>query len=366
MQVRPDPGPLRPAGDDRDVVHVALWTRRLLQAQGDEHPRRRPNRRRWSPAGFTGRIGSSSMPDLLGNQHPEQPLQARGAPGARSAAVAAGHPGRHPAAWRPWTGSCSRGATSSSLLGVSRARAAQTDAHVRRQVARALTEDGGRPAERAALLAAVAKRVRDETTDAAGSVGARVETYPRGPARHWRGSGGGAAHRASHRRRNGAERAVKPPGQHRHRRTTAGTRNAHRPDTRGRSKLGAPARGQDGVGGAEPHQDGHRGRRNRRVGAVAATARPAFRDGDLVVLDAGRAEPLDGQVFVVRTGEGVSVKRLRLRDDRWELESDNPTYEPRAVTGQDRLLGQVAWAGPPSAGHKTQSVRGATSSARST
>ena len=43
---------------------------------------------------------------------------------------------------------------------------------------------------------------------------------------------------------------------------------------------------------------------------------PAIRDGDLVVLDAGRAEPLDVQVFVVRTGEGVQVKRLRRTDDR--------------------------------------------------
>ena len=66
---------------------------------------------------------------------------------------------------------------------------------------------------------------------------------------------------------------------------------------------------------------------------------PAIRDGDLVVLDAGRVEPLDGQVFVVRTGEGVQVKRLRRADDRWYLESDNSACEPRAVTGQDRILG---------------------------
>ena len=93
---------------------------------------------------------------------------------------------------------------------------------------------------------------------------------------------------------------------------------------------------------------------------------PAIRDGDLVVLDAGRAEPFDGQVFVVRTGEGILVKRLRRMDDRWELDSDNPAYEPRALTGQDRILGQVAWAGPPSAEHKAQSASGAASGGRST
>ena len=93
---------------------------------------------------------------------------------------------------------------------------------------------------------------------------------------------------------------------------------------------------------------------------------PAICDGDLVVLDAGRAEPLDSRVFVVRTGEGVLVKRLRRTDDRWDLESDNSAYEPRAVTGQDRILGQVAWTGPPSAGHKARSASGAASGGRTT
>ena len=92
---------------------------------------------------------------------------------------------------------------------------------------------------------------------------------------------------------------------------------------------------------------------------------PTIREGDLVVLDAGRAKPLDGQVFVVLTGEGVLVKRLRRTDDRWALESDNPAYEPQAVTDRDRILGQVAWAGPPSAGHKSRSASGAASGGRS-
>ena len=58
---------------------------------------------------------------------------------------------------------------------------------------------------------------------------------------------------------------------------------------------------------------------------------PAICDRDLVVLDMGRAEPLDDQVFVVRTGEGLVVKRLRRRDDPWELKSDNLTYDPRPL-----------------------------------
>ena len=77
---------------------------------------------------------------------------------------------------------------------------------------------------------------------------------------------------------------------------------------------------------------------------------PAIGDGDLVVLDAGRTEPLDGQVFGVHTEEGLVVKRLRRVGDGWHLESDNPAYESRPVAGEERILGQVAWTGPPSAG----------------
>ncbi len=77
---------------------------------------------------------------------------------------------------------------------------------------------------------------------------------------------------------------------------------------------------------------------------------PTIGDGDLVVLDAGRTEPLDGQVFGVHTGEGLVVKRLRRVDDSWHLESDNPAHESTRVTGEERILGQVAWTGPPSAG----------------
>ena len=52
------------------------------------------------------------------------------------------------------------------------------------------------------------------------------------------------------------------------------------------------------------------------------------------VLDVGRADPLDDQVFVVLTGEGLVMKRLRRRDDPWELKSDNPAHESRAVTAR--------------------------------
>ena len=74
---------------------------------------------------------------------------------------------------------------------------------------------------------------------------------------------------------------------------------------------------------------------------------PTIRDGDLAAIDRGRVEPINGQTFAVRTDEGLAVKRLQRIDDRWHLTSDNADYPPRPVTGADRILGQVAWTGPP-------------------
>lgn len=74
---------------------------------------------------------------------------------------------------------------------------------------------------------------------------------------------------------------------------------------------------------------------------------PTLRDGDLAAVDRGRTEPVDGGVFAVRTAEGLAVKRLRRLGGRWHLTSDNAACPPRPVAAADRLLGRVAWTGPP-------------------
>ncbi len=82
------------------------------------------------------------------------------------------------------------------------------------------------------------------------------------------------------------------------------------------------------------------------VRAVGDSMRPTIRDGDLVAVDSGRTDPLDGQLFAVRTDAGLVVKRLRLTAGRWLLTSDNPAHAPRPVREDDRILGQIAWRGP--------------------
>ncbi len=90
------------------------------------------------------------------------------------------------------------------------------------------------------------------------------------------------------------------------------------------------------------------------VAATGDSMLPTVRDRDLLAVDSSRIEPLDGQIFVVQTDAGLVVKRLRRIRRRWHLVSDNSTYEPRAVTESDRIVGQVAGVAPPSAAAPTE------------
>ena len=82
------------------------------------------------------------------------------------------------------------------------------------------------------------------------------------------------------------------------------------------------------------------------VRAAGSSMEPTIRDGDLVVVDPARTDPLDGQLFAVRTESGLVIKRLRRNRGRWLLASDNPTHASHPVAEDDRILGQVAWCGP--------------------
>lgn len=76
---------------------------------------------------------------------------------------------------------------------------------------------------------------------------------------------------------------------------------------------------------------------------------PGIRDGDLLAIDHSRIEPTDNRKFAVSTDDGLVVKRLRRSESGWELASDNPRRASgnRPMCGDDRIVGQVAWNGPP-------------------
>ena len=72
-------------------------------------------------------------------------------------------------------------------------------------------------------------------------------------------------------------------------------------------------------------------------------------DGALVVVDKDRRVAVEEQVFVVRIGEALVVKRFRQVGGQWNLVSDSLAHLPRPMTADDRIVGRVAWCGPHSA-----------------
>ena len=73
---------------------------------------------------------------------------------------------------------------------------------------------------------------------------------------------------------------------------------------------------------------------------------PTIRAGDLVAVDKDQRVAVENQLFVVHTGEGLVVRRLRRVGDHWSLVSDNPARLTRTMTAGDVLVGRVAWRGP--------------------
>jgi phage repressor protein C with HTH and peptisase S24 domain len=82
------------------------------------------------------------------------------------------------------------------------------------------------------------------------------------------------------------------------------------------------------------------------VRAAGDSMEPTIRDGDLVVVDQDQRIPVDDQLFVVRTGGGVIVRRLHRIGDHWHLVGDNLGHLSRPMAADDRIVGRVAWCGP--------------------
>ena len=77
---------------------------------------------------------------------------------------------------------------------------------------------------------------------------------------------------------------------------------------------------------------------------------PELRDGDAVLLDSERIEPVNGGVFVVYVQNRLLVRRLRRSGDSWLVTCDRPENErgpePVELDGDTvRVLGRVVWWG---------------------
>ena len=82
------------------------------------------------------------------------------------------------------------------------------------------------------------------------------------------------------------------------------------------------------------------------VRADGDSMEPTIQAGDLVVVDKDQRVAVEDGLFVVRTGEGLVVRRLRRIREHWNLISDNPAHLSKPMTAGDVIVGRVAWCGP--------------------
>ena len=72
---------------------------------------------------------------------------------------------------------------------------------------------------------------------------------------------------------------------------------------------------------------------------------PTLPDGCSILVDRGSRELREGGIFVLRTADGLVVKRTVLRDGGWILSGDNPDWVPVPLSEGDRVVGEVRWSG---------------------
>ena len=73
---------------------------------------------------------------------------------------------------------------------------------------------------------------------------------------------------------------------------------------------------------------------------------PTLPDGCSILVDRNRREPQQDRVFVLRTEDGLVVKRLaRDAKGRWQLVSDNPAHPTAPLLYGAEFIGEVRWMG---------------------
>ena len=77
---------------------------------------------------------------------------------------------------------------------------------------------------------------------------------------------------------------------------------------------------------------------------------PYIQDGDAILVDLSDTEVMDNQVYAIRYGDDLRVKRLFKRFDRSiRIVSDNSAHPEEIVSGEDlhniQILGKVVWRG---------------------
>ena len=81
------------------------------------------------------------------------------------------------------------------------------------------------------------------------------------------------------------------------------------------------------------------------ISVRGASMEPTLPDGCSILVDRKRREPQDGRIYVMRTEDGLVVKRLGLDEEgRWEIRSDSPDWGVTPMSPGTEIIGEVRWA----------------------
>ena len=80
------------------------------------------------------------------------------------------------------------------------------------------------------------------------------------------------------------------------------------------------------------------------IGVRGESMEPTLPDGCSIIVDRGRRDLRPGRIYVMRTEEGLVVKRVRHNAQGWWLMSDNPRWAPLLLTEETDVIGEVRWA----------------------
>ena len=72
---------------------------------------------------------------------------------------------------------------------------------------------------------------------------------------------------------------------------------------------------------------------------------PTLPNGCSILVDRRRTEPQEGRIYVMRTEDGLVVKRVGEDEDGyWQMLSDNSTWSPAPLLEETDIIGEVRWA----------------------
>ena len=81
------------------------------------------------------------------------------------------------------------------------------------------------------------------------------------------------------------------------------------------------------------------------IRATGGSLAPGLGDGEMILLDRSKTEPVEGVSFLIRSAEGFTVGRLLPAATRWLAWGTDESGPVGVIDHYNRLIGRVAWRG---------------------